>query len=322
MFSPQIQSLESYHTQDDVSDTPFRQLTAHSSFARSTFETSSRGLRQSLTVGLPSQVICCLLYCLLFLLLSFPLLHALPTSRFTFCPVPEMDSSSAAVCNAIRLAGLKDVGVKTLAATILSLTTHANMGEGRRLTRVGIVFNMIWCFFALILVSAYTANLSAILTTSRLATDVESLEQLEVTGKHSACVRSGTAYARDMASNFPALPLVWITGISDGLNKLASDECQAIVDTNAMMVSAVNGAIDLDLSSGTSYCVDEIDPHIVGDPLKKGFTDMAVGVASTHPLLEEALSYWITVFRTCNPFLADSVCGPGESSQRGCRPVH
>ena len=124
-----------------------------------------------------------------------------------------------------------------------------------------------------------------------------------------ACVNAGTAYVADLLLNYPTIQLYETNNNGEMVSRLKSGQCQAILESDFKIQALLNGAVDLlSPSSNTKWCEDGLQAVSVGQPDRKGFTDMAVGVGSDHPMLQSVLSYWITALRTCNENSPASKC--------------
>lgn len=198
-----------------------------------------------------------------------------------------------------------------LISSCMTITTHGDGGitigeEGGTGSRSNLLFTASWCCLAILLISGYTANLAAILTTEELTAPVTSLDAMERLNK-PVCSYESAAYTVFLEAAYPKLEVVYGLSLTDMLDDLMAGRCHAILEAVSTVELLVNGKIDLDGGPVRKYCYDDV-AFYKGDAMKFGYSDFAVGVRSDLPELREALSYWITVLTQCHPNKGDSVC--------------
>ncbi|KAJ8611859.1 hypothetical protein CTAYLR_005812 [Chrysophaeum taylorii] len=155
-------------------------------------------------------------------------------------------------------------------------------------TMKGDLLNLCWCFFGVIFISSYTANLAAILSTPESkTTDLADLNDKGAT----VCARTAASYTSWLEKSFPGLDVVRVEAESY-YQKLKNGDCAAAVDTKPYLEIVA-----------TSKCRswDELrrgrDNLYVGESLRFGPRDMAVGARNR--TVAFALSYWLLAHRSC-----------------------
>ena len=169
-------------------------------------------------------------------------------------------------------------------------------------TNAGWVLNLIYATFTMIVISAYTAELTAELSAEKLSFPVDRLEDVEQAQLEERmgpmCVVASTAYASWLAAAFPAMKLLHVPGSTDEMvAALRAGECEGIVD-----VWPATEAVARNLK----HCSAGL--NVIGSPLNFGPQDFSVGVRADLTDVQMALSYWIQQLRTCNPKQRGSVC--------------
>ena len=198
-----------------------------------------------------------------------------------------------------------------LISSCMTITTHGDGGialaeEGGTANQSNLLFTAAWCCLAILLISGYTANLAAILTTEEMSAPVTSLDDMERL-RLPVCSYDSAAYTIFLETAYPKLEVVYGLGLTDMLEDLVAGRCHALLEAVSTVELLVNGKIDLDAGSAQKYCYDDVTLY-QGDAMKFGFTDFAVGVREDLPDLRRVLSYWIAVLTQCHPNKGNSVC--------------
>ena len=159
------------------------------------------------------------------------------------------------------------------------------------------VLNLCVSVFAMVWVTIWGAQLTSNLTVAKLAVGVAGLHELETaqlqlrTG--AACSLSGAAYTGWIKTNYPLMEINEEGKSNEAMTKLLGVGCDSMLtDLPAAQVLA---------NSGQGI-------NIVGDPLKFGFQDFAIGVRLDMPEVTEALSYWVNALRLCKADIEGSAC--------------
>ncbi len=181
----------------------------------------------------------------------------------------------------------------------LSLTTHdlfqPQSSRGR-------VINSLFCFFCLIWMASYTANLAAGLGKSVNSVKFATIDDLAILQKTQnfkpVCAKANTAYADWLSKAFEDLDIITGPASYELLYEdLKDGKCSAIVDALPFAIYNTNSPDRCD--SGAA---------IIGSPLSFGNIDMAVGVREDLPLVRNVLSYWIQELRNCKSSMRGGAC--------------
>lgn len=151
--------------------------------------------------------------------------------------------------------------------------------------------NMAFCVFCTLWGSAYVAKLTTYLTAQEMTTLATNIDELVVKQHQdivgSACVH--TSHADWLSGSYPGLKMVQFDSQASFYDALQNGTCDAIID----------GAHMGDYLTHTpAFCAEDL--RVVAPPLKSGPQDLSAAVRSDLPEVERALSYWITVLRTCS----------------------
>ncbi|KAJ1458308.1 hypothetical protein M885DRAFT_562049 [Pelagophyceae sp. CCMP2097] len=188
-----------------------------------------------------------------------------------------------------------------------SIYALLNLDKFKASTVGGEALGLAWCFFAVVFIASYTANLASILTTHAGKWDLNEMGDL-IALDFVACVRAKTAYALNLQIAFPDLKLCQVLGTTaDMLRKLKTGKhgkegtCDAVVDALPQLLVARN------LFANRSI-------QLRGAPLRQGVTDFAAGVGlHVDAAVVGKLSHWITQLRTCSPADAQGACYLGSN---------
>mmetsp|Transcript_1939 Transcript_1939/g.5711 ORF Transcript_1939/g.5711 Transcript_1939/m.5711 type:complete len:733 (-) Transcript_1939:1908-4106(-) len=188
-----------------------------------------------------------------------------------------------------------------MSTSFLTLSTH-DLTRAR--TRSGRLVSTVFCIFAIIWISAYTANLAAILgssdETQRLVNSVEEVAELQARGVLGpACVKAGTAYAEWLRVNEEDIDFIEVPGsdVDDLLRFVNRGLCDTIIDS-LPFAEWMQGQPD--------FC--EAQLVNIKEPLKWGPVDMGIGVRQDLPHVAQELSYWLSELRSCGQHVHNSPC--------------
>ena len=182
---------------------------------------------------------------------------------------------------------------------MLTLTAHDRLVP---VTRRGKVLNNMFCFFSLIWMASYTANLATQLGKDTSTHAFNSLDDLIIKQKTEnvkpACVKGSTAYGNWLKKAYPDLEMYEGPGSYKDLYNLLSDNtCSCVLDDFPISIYTTNSPL---------YCSSGVE--IVGNPLAFGNLDMGVGVRKDLPVVREVLSYWIQELRSCKSNIPGGAC--------------
>jgi hypothetical protein len=182
---------------------------------------------------------------------------------------------------------------------LLSLTAHDCLDP---ITARGKFINNVFCFFCLIWMASYTANLAAQLGKEEhhtLFSSIEELQTLQYTeGVKEVCVKGSTAYASWLAKAYPKLQVLEGPGSYEELfNDLKTGKCSSLIDALPFSIYTTNSPL---------YC--DSGARIVGEPLSFGNVDMGVGLRSDLVVERDVISYWIQQLRNCKSTMRTGAC--------------
>ena len=174
----------------------------------------------------------------------------------------------------------------------LSLLSHAMFAP---MSTRGMTFSMLWCFFSVVWMSAYTAELSANLIEPRVALPVDSIPRLVEAQSRSligrACIKASTAYGLWLQATYPSLQILEIPGSNEELAEAVADgRCSALIDAFAHIDH---------LAHDQRYC--SVNIVQASEPLHFGLQDHAVGLKPSMELERDVISCWISELRSCSP---------------------
>uniref|UniRef100_A0A7S1UDF6 Ionotropic glutamate receptor C-terminal domain-containing protein n=1 Tax=Phaeomonas parva TaxID=124430 RepID=A0A7S1UDF6_9STRA len=189
--------------------------------------------------------------------------------------------------------------------SVYTLTAHGNHKASRG---IGRVFVVVYCFFALVWVASYTANLAALLSQpleelpAESISDVVRLQAEGVMGP--ACVKAGTAYEAWLNTNVADLDTLGVDGSYEELaSALRAGDCDTIIDADVFADY---------MTHSPTFCSDNL---VVGsDPLDYGLSDMGIGIRVDMPEVRDAISYWIETLHSCSADARGSACYNGLNS--------
>ena len=154
------------------------------------------------------------------------------------------------------------------------------------------ILNVALAVFSLLWITIYAAQLTANLTISELRLPVEGIHDLVEAQRQgrvgAACSQGGAAYTQWVQTNFPTIDLhTDAITVEEMIAALDAGRCESIILTSpdADIVAADCG----------------LNTVKVGEPLRFGPQDFAVGVRSDLSDVQVALSYWIQELRGCSP---------------------
>lgn len=196
------------------------------------------------------------------------------------------------------------------------------------------ILNLCVSVFAMVWVTIWGAQLTSNLTVAKLAVGVAGLHELETaqlqlrTG--AACSQGGAAYTNWLKARVP-LRSRHLAAAHPALRESLSAVRRVLAQINypLMQLNEDGGSIDeMTTMMGDGKCDSMLiilpaaqrlaaecgaGINLVGDPLKFGPQDFAVGVRLDMPEVTEALSYWINALRLCKADTAGSACENQEN---------
>eukprot|EP00602_Paraphysomonas_sp_CaronLab_P009521 CAMPEP_0185019772 /NCGR_PEP_ID=MMETSP1103-20130426/2359_1 /TAXON_ID=36769 /ORGANISM="Paraphysomonas bandaiensis, Strain Caron Lab Isolate" /LENGTH=180 /DNA_ID=CAMNT_0027550249 /DNA_START=223 /DNA_END=762 /DNA_ORIENTATION=+ len=129
--------------------------------------------------------------------------------------------------------------------TITAHSSHTSDVKGTGMSTKALVLNAFFCFFGMVWVLGYTANLAAILGDQSGETELSTLEQMN-SRLLTAAVTANTAYAAAMAVSFPNIKQIGFGNLNGALNCLETEKCHALVESSILLEALQNGAIDIE----------------------------------------------------------------------------
>lgn len=164
------------------------------------------------------------------------------------------------------------------------------------------LLNITFAVYAMVWITVYGAQLTANLTLKQLVSPVDSIDKLLAAQKKgamgSACIQHGTATVKFLHKSFPALETNEdFKRIEDMISALDAGRCEVLI-LDALTADSVASDCSRKLST-------------VGQPLRFGPQDLAIGVRPDMPGVQATLSYWIQLLRECSNSAQASACYHG-----------